>query len=120
MGAVGHWGSGLHGPGFFKLGNNAAVALATVALRSCHLILFLALLWALHHLFASLPWPHCRTAALVCNALRAQRTGDDSNARIQLTKALKAAHAHLGNTQMVAQVGCPVCLIGRCAWLELA
>ncbi|PRW61370.1 MAU2 chromatid cohesion factor-like protein [Chlorella sorokiniana] len=47
---------------------------------------------------------HDRTAALVCNALRAQRTGDDSNARIQLTKALKAAHAHLGNTQMVAQV----------------
>ncbi|KAI7844936.1 hypothetical protein COHA_001583 [Chlorella ohadii] len=47
---------------------------------------------------------HDRTAALVCNALRAQRTGDESNARIQLTKALKAAHAHLGNTQMVAQV----------------
>lgn len=48
----------------------------------------------------------CRTAALVCNAMRAQRCGDDSNARIQLTKALKAAHTHLGNTQMVAQVGC--------------
>lgn len=47
-----------------------------------------------------------RTAALVCNAMRAQRCGDDSNARIQLTKALKAAHTHLGNTQMVAQVGC--------------
>ncbi len=41
----------------------------------------------------------------MCNALRALRTGDESNARIQLTKALKAAHAHLGNTQMVAQVG---------------
>lgn len=37
------------------------------------------------------------------NALRHQRGGDDGNARLHLTKALKAAHAHLGNTQMVAQ-----------------
>ena len=50
----------------------------------------------------------------MCNALRAQRAGDDSNARIQLTKALKVAHAHLGNTQLVAQVGAGVgvgCLV---------
>lgn len=59
-------------------------------------------LTALPHVL-SLP-VHDRTAALVCNAIRAQRCGDDSNARIQLTKALKAAHTHLGNTQMVAQV----------------
>lgn len=38
------------------------------------------------------------------NALRFQRSGDDSNARVHLTKALKTAHAQLGNTQMVAQV----------------
>ncbi|KAI3432577.1 hypothetical protein D9Q98_004126 [Chlorella vulgaris] len=47
---------------------------------------------------------HDRTAALVTNAVVAQRGGDDSNARVMLTKALKTAHAHLGNTQMVAQV----------------
>lgn len=47
---------------------------------------------------------HDRTAALVVNALVAQRSGDDSNARVLLTKALKTAHAHLGSTQMVAQV----------------
>ncbi|KAL4854744.1 RuBisCO large subunit-binding protein subunit alpha [Chlorella vulgaris] len=47
---------------------------------------------------------HDRTAGLVTNAVVAQRGGDDSNARVMLTKALKTAHAHLGNTQMVAQV----------------
>ena len=45
----------------------------------------------------------CRTAALVTNALVAQRAGDGSNAAVLLTKALKTAHSHLGNTQMVAQ-----------------
>lgn len=47
---------------------------------------------------------HDRTTALVTNALVAQRTGDLSNATVMLTKALKTAHTHLGNTQMVAQV----------------
>ena len=47
---------------------------------------------------------HDRAEALICNALRAQRGGDADKARLQLTKALKAAHAHLGNTQLVAQI----------------
>ncbi|KAL4452639.1 hypothetical protein ABPG75_008301 [Micractinium tetrahymenae] len=45
-----------------------------------------------------------RTTSLVVNALVAQRTSDVANASVLLTKALKTAHAHLGNTQMVTQV----------------
>ncbi|KAL4439010.1 hypothetical protein ABPG77_006947 [Micractinium sp. CCAP 211/92] len=45
-----------------------------------------------------------RTAALLVNGLVAQRTSDTAHASVLLTKALKTAHAHLGDTQMVAQV----------------
>lgn len=53
-------------------------------------------------------WPNLparRTAALLVNGLVAQRTSDTAHASVLLTKALKTAHAHLGDTQMVAQVG---------------
>ena len=38
-------------------------------------------------------------------ALSKLRQGDTTDARSLLTKALKYAHAGLGNTQMVSQVG---------------
>lgn len=67
-----------------------------------------------HHHLRPLLLSLCRTAALVTNAVVAQRGGDDSNARVMLTKALKTAHAHLGNTQMVAQVGRRSSLVSVC------
>ena len=93
------------------LHNSAAVAAALAELQrgtdpaSQHRAVELLQQRGLTELPHALSLPvHDRAAALVISALLALRTGNEGNARLMLTKALKLAHAHLGNTQMVAQV----------------